>query len=277
VGKKSREKLEGRIRREIAAALLSATPKFSLFKKIFGWPVISLIGVTLISFGFASSLSDEYLMANILYAGGTMSLLIKFILWEDTRGYQKPKRIFLSTAACVLAFVIFCGGLEINKIRKTHVAAKQDPVETGPAIPPQIRADYMESRGPSVPYSSVKIEHGKVVSGVGASDIIADGNLLVKYSTHYRLIATCFFIDASEDYRDSTDISKSGVFDIQSGLVPMRIFWNKKFLESLERGGRGTTYVLLMVPSTMKPDDFETIREATEKGAFVLQDAGGPP
>jgi hypothetical protein len=277
MGQQSRAKWERRTLREVAIALAKANPKMPLMKKLWGWPVVSVVASLFLGFGFTASLTDEYGMADGFYAFGSVLLLVKFLWWEETKNFPDRKRIGISMIAVVSAFLIFCGGLSINQLRKAHVASRQAAHPTSPQLPPPLRGDYMESRGPTDRYGSIKIEHWKVVKGIASSDIIADGNLLTEYADQFRLIGLCLHYTATADYKDYAGISKSAVIDIRRGLVTLTIRWNEQFIREVASGERGTTYVLLLVPKSMTPADFNTEREAISKGAYELQVGGGEP
>jgi len=119
-----------------------------------------------------------------------------------------------------------------------------------------------------------------VQSGVAANFLIANGDALIKtrYAARkYRLVAISFFYDGLIDARDVKDLSKSGAFDISKGEITLRIPWTDQYLRRFLRGDRGTNYYLLLVPKNLSPSDFDTIRQATEKGAIVLQHTSGTP
>jgi hypothetical protein len=57
----------------------------------------------------------------------------------------------------------------------------------------------------------------------------------------------------------------------------MVIPWNDQFLNLLKTGATETNYVLLLIPKDLSPSQFDSLREAIDKGAIMMERRGGPP
>jgi len=273
MGRQSREKRERKIALEVARAIAAGNSKPSFWKQVTGWPVISGAATFILALGLTASFGELYWLADMSYAVGSVLLVIKFIAWEENRSFSLKKRIILGACVVIFGLAIFKGGLSLNQI----LIRKKTPVVNLAPLPPP-PADYMESRGTSAPYGTIKWNGLKAVEGMPSSDVIADGNLLNHYADKFQLIAVCYHSGATEDFYDISDLSKSGIMDIRPGLISMRIVWNEKFIrEMLLNGWRGSGYSLLMIPKGMNANQFDTMRQATKNGAYVIQTAGGPP
>jgi hypothetical protein len=114
------------------------------------------------------------------------------------------------------------------------------------------------------------------IVGAKASKFVVNGDVLAKVSKRYRMMAFCYHYSGAEDVNDIENLSKSKLFDITSGLIPIAIPWSDAFAEEYRSGEYGTNYVLLLIPVNA-PATFRTIREATKLGAVQLQPVNGPP
>jgi pimeloyl-ACP methyl ester carboxylesterase len=117
----------------------------------------------------------------------------------------------------------------------------------------------------------------QVVDGNAMSKLEVYGNLLRKWKDRYKVAAVCFFYDGKQDPKDTTGISKSAAFDIVDSIIEIVIPWNDQFLNTLKNGAKGTNYVLLLLPKDLLPSQFDSLREATDKGAVMMERHGGPP
>jgi pimeloyl-ACP methyl ester carboxylesterase len=117
----------------------------------------------------------------------------------------------------------------------------------------------------------------QVIAGNTASKVVVYGNLLGKFKDRYKVAAICFLYDGMQDPKDTKGISKSAAFDIIDGPITMAIPWNDQFLSLFLAGKRHTNYVVLLLPHDLLPSQFDSIREATDKGAIFVEVRGGPP
>ncbi len=110
------------------------------------------------------------------------------------------------------------------------------------------------------------------------SYIIADGPALSYLnSDKFKLLGVAFHIAPNVDKYDTSNLSKSGLFDIRPENIVMRIYWNATFVNEAMEGARGTDYTLLAVPLGVTPDKFDTLHQATALGAKIIEERGGPP
>jgi hypothetical protein len=117
----------------------------------------------------------------------------------------------------------------------------------------------------------------QVIAGNASSKVEVYGNLLKKWKDRYKVAAVCFFYDGKQDPKDTPGISKSAAFDIVDEIIVIVIPWNDQFLNILKAGAKGTNYVLLLLPKDLLPSQFDSLREATDKGAIMMERHGGPP
>jgi len=61
------------------------------------------------------------------------------------------------------------------------------------------------------------------------------------------------------------------------GAQMLLIHFDDKFANELVQGMHGTSYFLLIVPSSVRPDDFSTLRQAFSHGAKLVGGGSGPP
>lgn len=86
---------------------------------------MSLVSITLYSFGVGAMYADDYLVAALLYFAGTAYLTAKILAWEDVTRHGARKGI--SLLVLLVAIVVFGLSLEWIKHRSNQVeAAKKD-------------------------------------------------------------------------------------------------------------------------------------------------------
>jgi hypothetical protein len=186
--------------------------------------------------------------------------------WRSPLTFSWPKRL---KTLVVLAIVIWLGKVGWENVQK-QIHDEEFP--SG--------AQYLTGWGSfdreGVQFARVPSGPPKI-KGITASKVEVDGTRLRRYMDRYRVAAVCFHWDGMQDVSDTKGISKSAVFDIISGPIQIAIPWNDQFIREGENGATGTGYILLLLPKNLSPFKFETVREATDKGAVILQSTTGPP
>ena len=114
-----------------------------------------------------------------------------------------------------------------------------------------------------------------VVTNPPSVAIVANGHLLMKYRSSFKITGVCFIGFGTHDFLDD-DLEKSGLHEITDDRIPIRIPLSQNFLDR-HRGYSGTNYELLLVPNGVTMDQFATTRQAQALGVRVLQERHGPP
>ena len=97
-----------------------------------------------------------------------------------------------------------------------------------------------------------------------------DASGLRQFTHTHKLILVVFHNSTQIDMNDVVTIRKSVLYDIRDN-EELYIQITKDF------GEGGTTYVVVLVPNGMSPDNFKTLREATSAGARIVAYGSGPP
>ena len=139
-------------------------------------------------------------------------------------------------------------------------------------MPPKIPDEsikWMTSWGPVLPFDP---SHEKL-------GINANGHLLLqRFGADYRIAGVAFHYFGTGDIKDSTGLQKSGLFDLEDRQINMYIFPDQKFTQEVVQAHLGaTTYFLLVIPKSVRLDQFSTVRQAESLGAIALDGNGGPP
>lgn len=92
-----------------------------------------------------------------------------------------------------------------------------------------------------------------------------------------KFLAIAFHYKGDVDFEDVSQLQKSAPYDVRVGAQVMIFHYDEKFAAEWASGLRNTSYVLLIVPSTVRPEDFSTIRQALSKGARIAGGGAGPP
>jgi hypothetical protein len=176
-------------------------------------------------------------------------------IWRSPLSWKWPIAIRVLLVAVVLVALSYVGGLNVEQAYRQA------------GVPPE--AKYMVAYGAldentKVWRNPVKIE------GMAAGKIVVNGYILGKFSSRYKLVATCFHWNGLGDVKDAKEISKSGAFDIRDAEITIPIPWNKQFIEELNIYTHGTNYVLLMIPKKVSLDSFTSVREALDEGGYIL-------
>jgi hypothetical protein len=186
---------------------------------------------------------------------------------RGTIDYGNWRKFFLSL--CCLTFIFSIAYSQVlNRYREANI------------ISPSIR--YMTDYGGVPPYDPLVLSPGnppRVISGIPSGVVTVDGRLLDKYTKKINVMVVAFHIINSEDFMDKTGICKSKVVKIRPEDIHVRIDFNAQFLTEIWLGATGVNYMVLAVPIGMKPEDFNTLNDAVEKGAQVIDHGatGGPP
>jgi len=177
-----------------------------------------------------------------------------------------PKQIG-SRRGLVVTFVLFSVFI-VGLVTRFYIA------RNSPELPPRA-APYMTSWG-TTSRDGAEFTYGKLTKGAATSDVEVNGDLLAAYARNYKIVAVCFHWNGSRAYLDTEGLSKSKPYNIAKSSVLITIPWRDSFIREMENQ-KGTTYALLLVPVGLSPDKFETLRDATQQGAYVLQASSGPP
>lgn len=127
--------------------------------------------------------------------------------------------------------------------------------------------EYMTYRGaliPGSPYASNPFLR-----------VDTEGRFFKEYSGDHYLAAVAFRL-RSGDAKDARNLQKSASFDIRDETISMAIPLDIDFLNSIGKA-IGTNYALLIVPSKIQMDQFDTLRQAERLGVKVVEVRGGPP
>jgi hypothetical protein len=106
--------------------------------------------------------------------------------------------------------------------------------------------------------------------------ITADGRLLYNQRNKYELAGIAFDYFGTQDPKDTTDLSKSSLYDIQNGDIHISIPLSETLIADKQQGKAGTNFMLLLVPKGVRMEQFSTIHQAEALGAKVLSQGGGP-
>jgi hypothetical protein len=138
-------------------------------------------------------------------------------------------------------------------------------------------ADFQSPRlalGAIITYGGGHIE---VPEHRGEAPITVDGDGVLSYKDDYKVMGVAFHDFGKTDMRDISDLSETGLYDIVAGDIQMMVQFSGQFISEFGNGARGTNYVALMIPKTVSPSQFATIRQAESMGAIVIGRGSGPP
>jgi hypothetical protein len=204
-----------------------------------------------------------YLLCWVAIAG----VAIYFCLCSrGTVDYGGWRKFFLSVC-CITAIFSMAYSQVLNRYREANV------------IPPTVK--YMTYYGEDTSRPGLQITGipPKVISGEPSSLVIVDGRLLTKYQKKFQLMAVLYHTMNNESYMDKKELSKSGLIKIRAEDMLLKIEYNAQFLEEIERYANNESFALLAIPAGMKPEDFDTLNEAEDKGAQIIDQGSkvGPP
>jgi hypothetical protein len=104
----------------------------------------------------------------------------------------------------------------------------------------------------------------------------AEGRLLLSRKQDYRLAAVAFRYYGNGDMKDSPNLQKSGLYDIENRMVTIFIHPDRQFIQTMQNEAR-TFYYLLLVPNRVQIDQFATLRQAESLGVIIISSGMGPP
>ncbi|MDP9038107.1 MAG: hypothetical protein M3O02_02390 [Acidobacteriota bacterium] len=120
----------------------------------------------------------------------------------------------------------------------------------------------------------------RIVGGYAKTRMIVDGRLLEPYANKYQLIGVVLHWRHAIPDIDEKGICKSQVFDIVPRDIEIPIAYNPQFLAEILTGSYSESFALLAVHRGLKPEQFDSLREAQSLGAKVIAKAamvGAPP
>ena len=85
-----------------------------------------------------------------------------------------------------------------------------------------------------------------------------------------RLVLTALHYNGLGDIKDVGGIQKSKPYDFVRGIATLIIDPDQRFRNETAAGMKQVTFVLLDTPQNLSPDQFSTIRQATNLGATLL-------
>jgi hypothetical protein len=187
-----------------------------------------------------------------------LAVVTVYFCWASraTVGYGKWRKSFLSL--CCLIFLLSMSYAQIkSRYQEENV------------IPPQV--SYLKGWGPvgSAPLS-VTGDPPRVVGGIPSSAVNVDGRLLDKYKKRFQLMAVVLHVINGESYVDKGNLSKSKLMRIRPEDMLIKVDYNQQFLAESETGVGSNTFVLLAIPKGMRPEDFDTLNDAEDKGAEII-------
>lgn len=111
----------------------------------------------------------------------------------------------------------------------------------------------------------------------GNLEVIANGGCFSRYADGYYLTAVALHRFGVVD-RDEERITARGArHEIVAGNVPIVIVATPTYIDEVRQGFTQTSYVLLLVPNGVDPEQFFTLRQAKRLGAKIVSIRGGPP
>jgi len=107
--------------------------------------------------------------------------------------------------------------------------------------------------------------------------LTANGHGLLPFRKSWKIAAVCFHYNGTRDISDVEDLQKSALYDIRDGDILIVIPADAKFRKEVEAGQAGTNYYLLLVPPSVKMEQFGTLRQAESLGVRSIWTGSGPP
>jgi hypothetical protein len=107
--------------------------------------------------------------------------------------------------------------------------------------------------------------------------ITVDGRTLMSYKDSHHIAGVAFHVLGDVDRDDIRDLQKSTLYDIHAEDVDIFIPVDEKFMTEFSKGYRGTAYRALLVPNSVRMEDFQTLREGYKLGIVELGHGGGAP
>jgi hypothetical protein len=104
-----------------------------------------------------------------------------------------------------------------------------------------------------------------------------DGRCFTEQESKYNLLGAAFHSFGVVDRVDETLTGLGRPHEISSSDIVLTIVLSESFLDVVTKGGRGTNYVILLLPKNLSTDQFSTIRQAKSLGAIVVFTRGGAP
>jgi hypothetical protein len=111
----------------------------------------------------------------------------------------------------------------------------------------------------------------------GHSILLIDGNGILSYQNDFKIAGVAFHYSGATDVKDVSALNKTNLYDIGPNDITMVVEWNQAFLDEMAHGVHGTSYMALLVPNTVRMDEFSTIRQAEAMGVKVIGRVAGPP
>jgi hypothetical protein len=101
--------------------------------------------------------------------------------------------------------------------------------------------------------------------------------LVSQYSAEYHAMVVAVHFFGNVDQYDTEGLQKSAVYDLRDGPTEFVIHADKTFQDEFARGNHGTNYVFMLIPKSVSPDQFHTMRQAIALEAIVITSDAGPP
>ena len=109
-----------------------------------------------------------------------------------------------------------------------------------------------------------------VVAGNPGGVVIVNGRPLDKYKKRFELMAVVLHVINSESYTDKRNLCKSRLMKIRPEDIEIKVDFNEQFLKEIVMGAHSQRFVLLAMPERLRPEDFDTLNDAEEKGAELI-------
>lgn len=101
--------------------------------------------------------------------------------------------------------------------------------------------------------------------------LVANGTRFLKYKDKYKLAGGCYAFDGLGNWMDAPQLQMSQAYDIEKGNVRTLLKWSPSFVQyRAENPRQYLYYVLLMLPDSLSPGAFNTVRQARAMGARVV-------
>jgi hypothetical protein len=101
--------------------------------------------------------------------------------------------------------------------------------------------------------------------------------LVSQYGAQYQAMVVAIHFFGNVDQYDAEGLQKSAAFDLRDGPSEFAIHADKAFQTEFTKGNHGTNYVIMLIPRSISPDQFRTIRQAIALGAIIVTSDAGPP
>lgn len=134
------------------------------------------------------------------------------------------------------------------------------------------RIHELHQRVPFAEYQSPQNQQGAIVSygmsGNLTGFVDIDGNAVMDHADNYRLAAVVFH-NPGYDELDINSLSVSTLHDIVPSTIRITIELSDKYKQE-SQAMLGVNFIAVLVPKTVMPNQFSTLRQAQAMGAIIV-------